>query len=290
MPDHLDFWVFLGSPYRVLCTRSLLNSVPSGSATWKYCSSQDPLANSFSTLRQRGPCTLTLTASKALRFGEATELGRGNNGHFGQRDRLGRLRRRLHESRAFLPAGLDDGLFSLIAPTQACRRQRTSRWYCRLQRISVDCLRQHTTQVCSLHLTADCPEQRLTLECRRQQVRPAYRPPQVSRGCGRAEQALRFPRLVVVGDCVGFCGISRQVCTDQGLGDERALRFRISGSERAEGCTDISRAVLNDFVPHPEPVHSAVYAVVVLESVIAFTVVCPIGCFCRFWCWRHAAC
>ena len=53
--------------HRVLCTGSLLKSVPSDSAAWKCCFSQDPSANPFSTLRQRGPCTLTLTASKALR-------------------------------------------------------------------------------------------------------------------------------------------------------------------------------------------------------------------------------
>ena len=86
----------------------------------------------------------------------------------------------------------------------------------------------------------------------------------------------------MVAVCVGFCGISRSVFTDRGLGYERALRFRISGSERAEGPTDILRAVFKDFVPHPEPVHSAVYAVIVLGSVIAFTVVCPIGCLSRF--------
>ena len=59
---------------------------------------------------------------------------------------------------------------------------------------------------------------------------PACHLPQASRACGREEQAL----ISKVSGGVGFCGISRQVCTDQGLGYERALRFMISGSERAE--------------------------------------------------------
>ena len=44
---------------------------------------------------------------------------------------------------------------------------------------------------------------------------------------------------------------------------------------------DMSRAVLKDLVSHPETVHPAVYAVIVLGSVIGFAVVCVIACLCR---------
>ena len=39
----------------------------------------------------------------------------------------------------------------------------------------------------------------------------------------------------------------------------------------------MSRAVLKDLVFHPETVHSAVYTVIVISSVIRFTVVCVIA-------------
>jgi len=45
---------------------------------------------------------------------------------------------------------------------------------------------------------------------------------------------------------------------------------------------DMSRAVLKDFVPQPEPVHPAVYAVIVLGSVIGLSIICVIACLCRY--------
>ena len=155
------------------------------------------------------------------------------------------------------------GHFFQRALTMGCSPHRTTQ-ACRRQRTTHRCRRPHhagmsaPTHLSGLSEPAQhagvLPASHCGLSSATAHVEvsaPASCPPQVSHGSGRDEQALRFPRSVVVGDCVGFCGISRQVCTDQGLGDERALRFKISGSERAEGCTDMSRAVLKEFVSHP---------------------------------------
>ena len=121
--------------HRVLCTGSLLNSVPSDSAAWKFCFSQDLSANSFSTLRQRGPCTLTLTASEALRMERRLTEVVETPGNLTTRSTW--LAQTMTAREHFFQAGLDDGLFSLIAP---CRHvgasaprtdvdAHTSRWY-----------------------------------------------------------------------------------------------------------------------------------------------------------------